>query len=112
MKYAQVSIGCTLIRIIDSSENTIPLDEQVTPYLCQHPNLLLDMENVNLTSIMIGELVNLMTSLRKHWNSDKPKIRLINLNDQGQRVLQTTKLDQEFSICESLDQAYKSFSNV
>ena len=109
MKYAQVSIGCTLVKIIDSEQNTVPLDEQIFPFLCQQPHLLLDMENVNLTSIMIGELVNLLTSLRKHWDTKKPKINLINLNDQGKRVLQTTKLDQEFPICETLEQAFQNF---
>lgn len=112
MKYAHIASGCTLLKVVQTSDNRAPLDEQVTPYLSKEPNIVLDMSGIQLSSILIGELVNLLSSLRSHWTPIKPKIALLNLDEQGKRVLGTTKLDKEFPICADISAAFEVFSAI
>jgi len=112
MKYAQVVAGCALIKIAETEKNSLTLDEQVMPFLGKKAHLLLDLNDVNVSSTVIGELVNLLTFLRRDFGRENTTICLLNLNEQGVRVLETTKLNKEFVVCENLEQAFQAINAV
>lgn len=105
MKTLNVENAYTLLKISDRSRGTLPLTDQVAPYLGQSPNLILDLGGIQLTSMLIGELLNVHRGFEEQWESHAHRISLVNLTPTSRDVLQRVRLTDYLTICDTLEQA-------
>ena len=109
MNYLEIKTGLTVIQLRVAADQNQALDEQAAKYLSQNPFLLLDVGNVEFTSMNLGELVNLRARFDGIWGDKLHLIGLLNLNDHGKTIFQKVGLSQMFPFFDTIDSAIKEF---
>lgn len=67
MKTLTAERSCVVVKISDLGASNLPLEEQMRSLLGAAPYLVLDMDGIQITSMMLGELVNLYKSFEQRW---------------------------------------------
>ena len=105
MDFLNVEYGIAVLRMVTDPRPQQTLEEQVESYVRQTPYLVIDLREVMLTSMQLGELVNLAGKGRTIWGERFAGLFIVNPSDQVRTVLAHTRL-------ESLLRAYPSWSDA
>jgi hypothetical protein len=92
MNYLNSIYAAAALRISQTSATNGTLLDQVGPYLSLTPSLILDIQGVALTSMAIGELVNVVKACQQRWGTRFTGIFLTHVSDQSWNVLATARL--------------------
>ena len=109
MNFLEIQTGCTIVKLRQTSDQKIPLEEQAQKYLRQNPFLLLDVGGMEFSSMNIGELVNLRGSFDEIWGGTMHRIALLNLSDTGKDIFSRVGLTDHFPFYDSLEAAIEDF---
>lgn len=93
MHTLDVDSAFTFLKLKVNSQSGQSLSEQAKPFLTQNPNLILDVEGIQFTSLTIGELVNLHQVFTNHWGERPHRILLVNMTDFSREVFRRVKLN-------------------
>jgi anti-anti-sigma regulatory factor len=85
--------SAAMLRVTQLDRGGNTLLDQVLPYLKLTPHLILDLEGVLLSSMHIGELVNVVQAYQEHWGGQFQGLSLVRASDQVRRVLASTRLE-------------------
>ena len=105
MKKLTVDHVCVFIKVSERENSNLPLQVQAEPYFPLSPIMIIDMEDINLSSMLIGELVNLATKFESNWEPQKSIVALVNITAISKNILETVKLVERIPIYESLEKA-------
>ena len=111
MKTLNYGNSCTIVRLIDSTLAGQPLGEQLRPILENTPNIVLDVEGIEFTSMLIGELANLAREFNALWVDQPHVMAMTNLKPSSRQVMETVKFDRVIPIAHSYDEALKRVFN-
>lgn len=96
MKNLKLQDSVTILRLSESENVQLPLIDQARKSLDAGQQILIDLQGVNLNSMMVGELIN----LRKHYTggleNDTEPVGLINVTPITRKLLSTVGLDKIF----------------
>ena len=107
----KVDLACTIIRLSQTNVDPLPLVDQVAPYLDQNTHLIIDLEGIDLTSMEIGELVNLADAFHKVWDGKACYMAVVNLTSAAQSIFAVTKLDRVFTCFDTISSALNHFTS-
>ena len=107
MKTLSFGSACTVVRLVDSSLVGQPLGEQLQPFLEGSPNIVLDVEGIDFTSMMIGELTNLAREFDVLWGTKPHTLTMTNLKSSSRLALETMKFDRVIPIVQNYEEALK-----
>ena len=93
MDYLNIRYAVAAARLSSSPNAGATLVEQLEPLFAKTPYLLLDMEGVLLTSMHLGELVNLAHAARDRWGERWPGLLLVRAGDQARRAIGLAHLE-------------------
>ncbi len=105
MKTLNCEVACTMLRLAESSVTGQPLVEQVHEIIESCPNIVLDVEGIQFTSMLLGELANLAKKFEQIWEDRQHSICMTHVEPASQRVLTTVKFDRLIPIASSMDEA-------
>jgi hypothetical protein len=105
MNYLNLRQGVAALRLAVESEPGEPLTERAQPYLALTPHLLLDLEGILLTSLHLGELVNLANAARSRWGARFPGLLLLRASEQARRTIALARLEDLMRAYPSADAA-------
>ncbi|MBI3992594.1 MAG: hypothetical protein HY342_04930 [Candidatus Lambdaproteobacteria bacterium] len=95
------------MRLVDSVLAGKPLVEQLRPYLENTPNIVLDVEGIDFTSMLIGELANLARDFDKLWVNQPHGMAMTNLKPSSRQVMEAVKFDHIIPIARNYNEALK-----
>lgn len=102
MNAAHVAV---VVKVSDACESSHTLLEELTPFIDQTPRLILDLNDIVLTSMRIGDLVNIVQELKKRWASEFQGLKLIRVSETATRTLEVMKLTVMMPIYRDLTEA-------
>ena len=105
MKSIDLEKAITVLKLTETSTSNQTLQEQVAPYFDRSPYIVLDLGNVMLTSMLIGEIINLEEEFRHRWEDSSIKMALANVSDFNHKVLQQVQMHKVLSIHDTISQA-------
>jgi anti-anti-sigma regulatory factor len=105
MKTLQLQQAYTILRLTDTLPPRRTLTEQVQPYIPQSPLLILDVDGIQFSSMLIGEIVNVHRNFEEHWKGQTHQFSLVNLSDVSRAVFERVRLTDYFPIYGSLSDA-------
>lgn len=112
MKFVQVKQASALFKLEETSHLGLPLLEQVGPLLEQNPFVILDCEGIELSSLIIGEFVNVLRHLNDKWRDRAHGMALVNLSPPARQMFETTKIDQMLPVYNNIPDAMHHFSQM
>lgn len=105
MKSLNLKSTCAIVFLTDSDLSTQSLVDQCRSYLEGSNNILLDTSNIKFTSMLIGELANLVKSFDGIWNSNSHHMAMINVTPSGKEVFTSVNFDKLVPMFDSSDEA-------
>ncbi len=106
MKFLSVVDSATVLRLSDHGDSNHPLQEQIDTFMKSSPQIVLDVDGINFSSMLIGELVNVSLRLDALWEGQRTtSLSLVNVNSFSRKVLETVKLTERIPIYDTLDEA-------
>lgn len=106
MKTLGLGMACTVVKLEESENGGPSLTEQLEHHIASGTRMLIDVSDVRLTSMRIGELINVYQAYRKHWGERRPQIALMDRTGDNREVLKRARLDQLLPVGGTLDEAY------
>jgi len=111
MKFINVVYAVTVVKLVESSQvQGKTLEDFAKPFAALTPNMVLDMEGILLSSLQVGDVVGLANTLREKWGERFSALCLINVSENGKRVLEAVNLQTLLQVQPNLDQCYHYFS--
>jgi len=104
--------SCVVVKLSELGNSTVPLEEQMRPLVGMAPYLVLDLDGIKLTSMMLGELVNLYKSFEQRWNGKGRAMVIIRVPEVTKQVMHIAKLAEKIPLYDDLDQAWRSFGSA
>lgn len=106
MKSLNLEQSYTVLKLAEAdTSGTLPLCEQAKSFIDSSPFLIIDLREVRLTSMLIGELINLYQAYQERWKDSSRKLALSNVSDFNRRVLEQVRLSSVIDLHDSLDSA-------
>lgn len=112
MKFVQVKQACALIKLEEPSQLGLPLLDQVAPLLEQNAFVILDCEEIELSSLIIGEFINVHRHLKDKWQGRAHGMALVNLSPSARKMFETTKIDKMLPFYNNITDAMGHFSRL
>lgn len=109
MKVLNLQSAVTVLRLTSDEPSGKLLTDQVSSLFGQAPNLILDLNGIQLNSMLIGELVNLNQAFTKAWRDRAHRVALVNVTDFSQQTLRSVRLNERLPIYDSVDAALAAF---
>ena len=78
----------------------------------QNAFVILDCEEIELSSLIIGEFVNVLRHLNDKWQDRAHGMALVNLSPSARQMFGTMKIDQMLPVCNSIPDAMHHFSRL
>lgn len=107
MKSLNMTRTCSLVKLSDVENPGAPLGEQLDASLRSSPALILDVDGIQFTSMMLGELVNVLGSLKAVWGANKASMALVRPTTLARQVMKVSKLDQAIPVFDDLESAWR-----
>ena len=108
MKTLVLNKSFIILKLSDLQQSNTILDDQLEPYLNVSPNLVLDLENVNFNSMMIGELMNVYNKFAEHWRDYMHKVVIIHATENTHKAFESVKLTEKIQFFPNFEEASKS----
>jgi len=105
MKSLNLKKAFIILKLVEESNSRLSLNEQVERYVEQSADIIVDIGGVMLTSMLIGEILNLHEVYSKQWKDSSKRLKLANVSDFNLKVLNQVKLDRVVDIHKSLEDA-------
>lgn len=105
-----VDLVFTILRLSQRTLDSPPLVDQAAPNLAHNNHLIVDLSGIDLTSMDIGELVNLADEFCKAWEGKACYMAVVNLTPAAQSIFSVTKLDRVFQCFDAVSNALDHFS--
>lgn len=102
---------CVVAKLSDVGQSTLPLQEQMRPLMNAAPYLVLDVDGIQFTSMMLGEIVNVYMAFQEQWGSRPNGMALIRASELTRQVLRLAKLGDKIPMFDDLEQAWRSFGS-
>ena len=112
MKFIQVKQACALFKLDETPHPGLPLLDQVGPLLEQNAFVILDCEEIELSSLIMGEFVNVLRHLEEKWRGRAHGMALVNLSPSARKMFETTKIEQMLPIYNKISDAMDHFSRL
>lgn len=112
MKTLTAERSCVVVKISDLGASNLPLEEQMRSLLGAAPYLVLDMDGIQITSMMLGELVNLYKSFEQRWGGKACAMVIIRAPEITKQVMRIARLAEKIPLYDDLDQAWRSFGSA
>jgi hypothetical protein len=74
--------------------------------------LVLDLDGIQVTSMMLGELVNLYKVFEQRWKGKAGAMVIIRAPEITKQVMRIARLAEKIPLYEDLDQAWRSFGSA
>ena len=110
MKPLELTLVCTVLRLSEAEDETFTLAEQIEAHIARAPAMLVDVTGIRLTSMRIGELVNLYRAFEAFWGERRHRLVVVDRGGDNVEVLKRSRLDQLFPVVGSLDEAHAEVS--
>ena len=112
MNYLNFTSAAVALRIAQSDAGQGTLLDQVAPFLTLTPGLILDIEGVLLTSMAIGELVNVVKEYQRQWEDRFYGLFLVHVSDRNWQTLVTAGLTELIRPFPSADAAWHAIEKL
>ncbi len=112
MKFIQVKQACALFKLEETPHPGLPLLDLVGPLVEQNAFVILDCEGIELSSLIIGEFVNVLRHLNDKWQDRAHGMALVNLSPPARQMFETTKIDQMLPVYNNIPDAMRYFSRL
>ena len=99
---AQVAV---VVKVSDTHQSSYTLLEELAPFIDHTPRLILDLNHIVLTSMRIGDLVNIVRKLKERWASEFQGLKLLHVSETATRTLEVMKLTVVMPIYRDLNEA-------
>jgi len=110
MKMLTIKQSCVVLRLSDVSSSPAPLMEQARPLIVASPFMILDVEGVQFSSMLLGEVVNLYQAFTSHWKDRRHGLAMVHVAPVSQQVMKVAKLLDRIPAYGTVDEAVKSFN--
>ena len=107
MKTSGVEGSYTVFKIEGKSWGSASFSQEAMTFIGEAPMLILDVEDLNFDSMLIGELVVLQRELTQYWGDTPSRLAVVNLNEFSQRVFGQVKLDHILHFYPTVSDALK-----
>lgn len=97
-----------VMKLAISSNSRKPMFEQLQPFCKLHRYVLLDVSDLALGSMHLGELMAVLKNHDELWGKSTHWIGLVHLTPPARHVLAAAKLDTVFRAFDSVDDAVKA----
>lgn len=111
MRNLQIGAGCTVLKVLQNTDQNNSLEDQAEQYLPQNPVLILDVSDVQFNSMNIGELINLYRAFDKIWEAHVHLIGMLHMDTASAKVFKAAKLDERFPLFDSMADAFKALDS-
>ena len=105
MKFMNAAHVAVVVKVSDTCESSYTLLEELTPFIDHTPRLILDLNDVLLTSMRIGDLVNIAREMKERWASEFQGLKLLHVSEAATRALEITKLTCMMPVYRDLTEA-------
>ena len=112
MNYLNSTSAAVALRITQSDAGHGTLLDQAAPFLTLTPGLILDIEGVLLTSMAIGELVNVVKEYQRQWGIRFGGVYLVHVSERNWQTLVTAGLTELIRPFPSADAAWQAFEKM
>ncbi len=112
MKNLTAERSCVVAKLSDVGHSTLPLQEQMRPLMDAAPYLVLDVDGIDFTSMILGEMVNLYMAFQEKWGSRPNGFAIIRAPEVTRQVIRTAKLADKMPMFDDLEQAWRSFGSA
>ena len=93
MDYLDTRYAIAAFPLAPDPKGGAPLVDQVQPFLALTPYLLLDLGGIALTSMHLGELVNVANAARTRWPDRFRGLLLVRVSEQARRAIAMARLE-------------------
>ena len=107
MKNLNLENTCLILKLGEKHTSNQPLVEQLQSKIGFCKNLLLDISQVELNSMLIGELVNVYQAFDDQWKDHQHQIGLVNASTFSGNVLNTVKLTDKLPLYATVEDFLK-----
>ena len=103
-----LSVGriCNIVSLVEKEVAGATLAEQIAAHLSHDAPLVLDITEIRLTSLRIGELLNLHSAFQDPSKGEARRMIMLDRAGQNHEVLKRVRLDERLPVTASLDEAY------
>jgi hypothetical protein len=105
MKTLQVEASYIVLKLTDRKSAPQTLTEQALPFFALSPVLVLDVDGIQFSSMLIGEILNVHRGFADQWEGNPYRVALVNVTDTSRQVLQRVRLDTMFPMFATVDEA-------
>ena len=108
MNFLNVTDAIAILRVRSGTDSKRSLSEQADGFVRETPHLIVDLRNSPLSSMLVGDLVNLRNAARERWGERFPGLHLTGLSEQARNVIVLSRLEQIMPIHPTVDSAIEA----
>jgi hypothetical protein len=109
MKNLSVVRSCAVVKLSDLGTSQVPLQEQIKTIVSIAPYIVLDVDGVQVNSMMLGELVNVYMACAEKWSGRSFGVALIRAPDVTKQIIRIAKLADKLPLYDDLETAWRAF---
>jgi len=112
MDFLNAQYSAALVRVKQEQSSDGTLLDQVSPFLKLSPLIILDLDGIHLTSMRLGELLNVAEAYQAQWPGRFPGLNLVHVSDFNRKVLETAHLQAVMPAYATADAALQALSRL
>lgn len=98
------------LEAVQESKDT--LVAQVQHMIPQSRFLILNIKGVAFTTLLIGDIVNVLNLFEEHWKDQSHRIMFVQADPSARRILDLTKLSKKFPVYDSIEKAIEDLPPI
>lgn len=111
MNIIHIDRACTVLHLEETKKTKTRLSEQIKSILTPSVVPVIDLADLRLNSMGIGDLVNIRNTLVEMGLNEGDPVRLANVSPFNRDVLERVKLDTVFALFDTLEEAIQNGSS-